>query len=124
MPMRTRRFLPLLSALRGTRERLDRVDNPFDVWCADSRVDRELEEARDHVLGDWAAAANPKIAECFLLVKGHRVRRPAADAVLGQTSDDLVTGDRERILPPDDVLVIRVNHPIPFRRREETVDPF
>src|SRR5437016_5631316 len=82
-------------------------------------MDREFEEPRDEVLRDGAATADPEVLEGLLLVQGHRVRWPAADAFLVQDPDDLVAGDWKGVLATDDVLVVGMDHPVAFGRGRE-----
>src|SRR5438093_4442147 len=100
----------------------DRRDDALDLGGTDARVDGELEETRDDVLGDGTMTADLQIAKGLLFVQRQRIRRPTADPVLGQVLDDLLTGPRERLLPPQDVLVVRMDHPVAFGRRDEALD--
>src|SRR5436309_9549094 len=101
---------------------LDRRDDALDLGRSDARVDGELEQTRDDVLRDGTSTADLQVPQGLLLVERHRIRWPAADPVLGQVLDDLVPGPWERLLPPDDVLVVRMDHPIAFGGRDETLD--
>src|SRR5207249_11567846 len=119
-----RGLLPFASpdALVHPREFLDGRDDALDLGRADPRVDWELEEAGDDFLCDGTSTADLQVPQRLLLVQRHGIRRPAADSVLVQVLDDFVPGPRERLFPADDVLVIRMDHPVPFGRRDEALD--
>src|SRR2546422_756958 len=101
----------------------DRGDDALDLGRSDARVDGELEQTRDDVLRDGTSTADLQVPQGLLLVERHRIRWPAADPVLGQVLDDFVPGPRERLLPPDDVLVVRMDHPMAFGGWDEALDP-
>src|SRR5207249_11001068 len=115
-------LLGLSVGLPGPSEASDRFEDPIDILRTDPGMNGEFEEPRDQVLRDRAATADPEVLEGLLLVQGHRVRGPAADASLVQDPDDLVTGDGEVLLATDDVLVVGMHHPIAFRRGREALD--
>src|SRR5207302_854533 len=95
---------------------------PRRVRSSPRRMRGEFEEPRDEVLRDGTATADPEVLEGLLLVQGHRVRWPAADAFRVQDPDDLVAGDGEGVLATDDVLVVGMDHPVAFGRGREAFD--
>src|SRR5437762_4309941 len=114
--------LALSVGLPGPGEASDRLEDPIDILRTDPRMNGEFEEPRDEVLRDGTATADPEVLEGLLLVQGHRVRWPAADAFLVQDPDDLVAGDWKGVLATDDVLVVGMDHPVAFGRGREAFD--
>src|SRR3989442_12082343 len=83
-----RRFLPFASLVRP-REFLDRRDDALDFGRADPRVDGELEETRDDVLGDGTSTADLQVPYGLLFVQRHRILCPAAVPVFRQVRADV-----------------------------------
>src|SRR5207249_5685280 len=66
----------------------DSRDDALDLGRTDARVDGELEETRDDVLGDGTMTADLQIAAGLLSIERHRIRRPTAVPVLEQVLGD------------------------------------
>src|SRR2546426_1384901 len=81
----------------------------------------DFKQARDHLLRDLRASSRA-FPERLLAIQDARVRRPAPNPFRAQTLDDRVSRKGETVLDADDVLIVRMEHPVPLERRRQAFD--
>src|SRR3972149_5228854 len=102
-------------------ESVEGSENPIEVLPRYEGMDGDLEQPPYEIFRDSTSRLRTT-GKRLLAIQHLRVRWPRADPVLVRALHDIVPGVGERVLAPHDVLVVRVQHPVPFRWRREPLD--
>src|SRR3990172_3445796 len=102
-------------------ESVEGSKNPIEVLPRYEGMDGDLEQPPHEIFRDSTSRFRTT-GKRLLAVEDLWVRGARADPLRIQRGHDLVPGEREPVLDPHDVLVVRVQHPVPFRWRREPCD--